>query len=444
MTTVDLVSSLLLLAVFVIGTTTKANIGALGLLASFLLGSLYLRDEDVSELLSGFPISLFLLLLGVTYLFSVAGSNGTMDWLVGATSTLVQGRGLAVPVGAYTGAVFLTALGAPSQAAIAVLAPVAIRLGRECGIPSFTTGLVILLGVGAGSFSPVNVLAIIANESLANGGIEPDPLGLFAGMVVGNTVIATAVVAVQAVLLRRRTPVEAARPVAVGVGGAGPAGIDRPDLADGPDRADDAAGTDTAGPARAPIDLPVACTLAGLAVVLVGALGLGFDLGALALGVGLLLHVLFPRPNSTDGIAWPIILLVCGLMTYIGVMQRVGTFDRLGDALGGIGSPLLAILVICLGLALISMFAASPAAIGTGVTLAIPLIAVGGLPATGVVIAICLSIKLTDTSPFSSVGALTVAATPEEDRTKVFRWLLAWGIAMIVIGPLLSMLFVVL
>lgn len=47
-------------------------------------------------------------------------------------------------------------------------------------------------------------------------------------------------------------------------------------------------------------------------------------------------------------------------------------------------------------------------------------------------------------TPTYPVGALTVVATPEEDRTKVFRGLLGWGVAMIVIGPLLSMLFAVL
>ena len=112
--------------------------------------------------------------------------------------------------------------------------------------------------------------------------------------------------------------------------------------------------------------------------------------------------------------------------------------------MAGIGSPVVAALMVCFGAALVSAFASSTATtIGPGVALAVPLIVDGGLGATGLVIAICLSSTLVDASPFSSVGALTIAGAPDGTGPSIFRKLLAWGFSMILVAPVLSVLFFV-
>ena len=141
-----------------------------------------------------------------------------------------------------------------------------------------------------------------------------------------------------------------------------------------------------------------------------------------------------------DGIGWNVLLLICGLVTFIAVVQRAGTIDRLGEGLSGFGSPVVAALLVCFGAALVSAFASSTATIGTGVALAAPLVAGGELSAIGVVIAVCLASTLVDASPFSSVGALTIAAAPKSGAPALFRGLLTWGFSMIVIAPVLSVL----
>jgi di/tricarboxylate transporter len=430
---VDVVAGLLLLVMFVVGTTTRANIGVLGLLASFLLGGLWLH-EDVDDILSGFPASFFVLILGVTYLFSVANSNGTMDWIIGSAARFVRGRALAVPIGLFVAATVITAFGAPSQAAVAILAPIGIRLGRACTLPVFVTGIMVILGVCGGSFSPLNILAIVANQSLVRAGISPEPLALFAGAVAANAVTALAVLLV-ATVRRRRTARSERRAVPVGPGslsgdgaGSGPA-----------DPIVDEA-TPTVGLRLGP---PAVLTLAGFMVVMVGSMVFRLDLGALALAVALLLHLGFPRADAMTGVNWDVVLLICGLVTYIGVMQRAGTFDRMGGVLAGFGSPVVATLMICLGAAVVSAFASSTATIGTAVTLAVPLMAGGDLWITGVVTAICLSSTFVDASPFSSAGALVIAGAPADAGRQMFRRLLAWGLSMIIVAPVLTVLFFV-
>ncbi|WP_224391027.1 SLC13 family permease [Pseudonocardia sp. ICBG1293] len=426
---IDVLAGILLVAVFVLGTTTRANIGILGLLAAFALGG-FAMGESTTEVLSGFPASLFLLILGVTYLFSVANSNGTMEWVIGVAARAVRGRAVAVPLGLFAGAVVITAFGAPAQVAVVMLAPVGIRLGRSCGISPFIAGLMVILGVGGGSFSPLNILAAIANQSMRDNGLAPQPAALFAGVLGANLALAASVIVFGAVRARRL----ATQPVSATVGSASG---DDPSSGEG-DEPECSNGTDL--PPRRPIDLTVATTLAGFLFVLLGSVALELDLGALALAVALLLHLLFPRPHAMEGINWNVLLLICGLVTFIAVMTRAGTFDRVAEGLAGVGSPVVAALLICFGAALVSAFASSTATIGTGVVLAVPLLSDGTLGAVGLVIAICLSSTLVDASPFSSVGALTVAASPKRSAPRLFRSLLIWGFSMIVVAPVSSVL----
>ncbi len=54
----------------------------------------------------------------------------------------------------------------------------------------------------------------------------------------------------------------------------------------------------------------------------------------------------------------------------------------------------------------------------------------------------CVSAHLVDASPLSLLGALCIAAAPEwEDRNKLFRKLLIWGMAMSVFAAVISFIF---
>src|SRR6185369_5785142 len=75
------IAGIVLLAVmFIIATALPINMGALALVAAFIIGLLsHLAAKDI---LAGFPGDLFVTLVGITYLFAIAQNNGTVDWLV--------------------------------------------------------------------------------------------------------------------------------------------------------------------------------------------------------------------------------------------------------------------------------------------------------------------------------------------------------------------------
>jgi len=80
----ELVSILVLIAMFAAATALPVNMGVLAFVAAFVVGSVY-TDIEAQDIALLFPGDLFVLLVGVTYLFAIAQSNGTITWLVGAS-----------------------------------------------------------------------------------------------------------------------------------------------------------------------------------------------------------------------------------------------------------------------------------------------------------------------------------------------------------------------
>lgn len=183
-------------------------------------------------------------------------------------------------------------------------------------------------------------------------------------------------------------------------------------------------------------------SLAALISLVVGLsiMGLPADVGVIALSLAVLVSVLFPARTkpAVQGIDWSTILLVGGIVSYVGVLQRIGVLDLLGTAAESIDQPLLAAFVLCLIGALISAFASTTGIIGALIPMAVPLMASGEFAGYGLVVALAISSSLVDTMPFSTAGAAAVASAPEDDRLRMNKIYMRWGFAMVVIGPVLT------
>lgn len=67
--------------VFLVATTFNVHMGVLALVAAFVVGTAF-AAQSTDDIFSGFPGDLFVVLVGVTFLFAIARNNGTVDWLV--------------------------------------------------------------------------------------------------------------------------------------------------------------------------------------------------------------------------------------------------------------------------------------------------------------------------------------------------------------------------
>ena len=135
----ELISIIVLVVVFLVATTMGINMGVLGVVAAFGLGTALGVSED--DIFAGFPGDLFVILVGVTLLFGIASNNGTVDWLIQAAVRAVKGRTVAIPWVFFLVTAILTASGAVVPGAVAIVAPIALGFAIQYGINPVSMGL---------------------------------------------------------------------------------------------------------------------------------------------------------------------------------------------------------------------------------------------------------------------------------------------------------------
>jgi di/tricarboxylate transporter len=494
---VELISILVLAVIFLIATVRPVNLGALAIVAAFILGISTLHGANLGEktdaVLAGFPGDLFIILVGVTYLFAIAKANGTVDWLVRVAIRAVRGHIGLIPWVMFLVTACLTAIGAVVPASVAIIAPIGMGFAVRYKINPLMMGLLIINGASAGGFSPISIFGGITNGVVEKAGLPGNPTLLFLASFFFNLAISIVAFFMWGGrdLLRRRvadtglgdaTPhtrddarTEPASDPATeaasdsGVSLATPTDTDAPAtgrttagtvaVSDGPTTAGGAvlaqaarppaAGTATTAMASTDVEAPLTLdrdrimTLVGLLGLAVAALFFDLNVGMVAVTVAAILTLLSPESakNAVNHVAWPTVLLVCGIVMYVGVMQNIGTIDWLGKEVATVGAPLLAAIVICFIGGAVSAFASTTGILGALIPLAVPfLTGSNAVGAVGLITALALSSSIVDSSPFSTSGALTVANAPEDRRDHVYKGLMRWGFSMVVLVPILTWL----
>ncbi|MBK7723387.1 MAG: anion permease [Austwickia sp.] len=430
----EVIALLVLAVVFLIATVRSINMGALALVAAAIVG-VTVYGVKVSTVVGGFPGGLFVILVGVTYLFAIAKNNGTVEWIVHSSVRAVRGRVALVPWVMFAVCALVTAIGAVSPAAVAIVAPVAMGFAARYGIHPVMMGLMVVQGATAGSFSPMGIFGAITNGVVESNKLPGNRLLLFLLTFLGAGLIALAsFLAFGGRELMGRVH-DDARDVAGRASGT--ASGTASDMASG---SSVRAGTSTATDVHEKLTTERILTLAGLAGLAIGALVFGLDVGFTALTVACLLTLAFPASakGAVEQISWGTILLVGGIVTYVSLLEDQGTVKWLGDNVAQVGAPLVAALLICFIGAVVSAFASTTGILGALIPLAVPFLLTGQVEAVGMVIALAISSSVVDCSPFSTNGALIVANSVEEDRDMVFRRLMQWGMAIVVVAPIVT------
>src|SRR5262245_48244594 len=156
---------------------------------TFLVGT-FAAGEGAREMFTGFPVDLFVLLVGVTYLFAIASANGTVERTIHGAAALVDGRRALIPWIVFILAALPAMAGALGSAGVALLAPLALELARRYDIDRRMIGLMVAHGAAAGNFSPLNVLSAVVTQALARGGLQMSSTALFTSNLAYNLVLA--------------------------------------------------------------------------------------------------------------------------------------------------------------------------------------------------------------------------------------------------------------
>jgi di/tricarboxylate transporter len=389
---------------------TPINVGLISIAFAFIVGVGF-GGMKVAQVAGGFPSSLFLVLVGVTLLFSQAKVNGTLDQIARRSVRLARGNPGIIPLIFFFLAMTLAAIGAGNIAATAMLAPIAMSVAGEAGISAFLMTVMVATGANAGGLSPFAPTGIIANGLLARIDITGVEWPTFFNNFLAETF--------------------------VGIGGyfvLGGAKL----LARG-------------GEAAASVSEEAPTWQQRLTLALIASWILGVVLFRLDVGMGafvaaavLTLARAADEEQAVKAIPWNTIMMVSGVTVLISILEKTGGMDLFTNLLTRYSTPTSITGVIAFVTGVISVYSSSSGVVLPAFLPTIPSLIekLGGGDPLAIAASINVGAHLVDVSPLSTLGALCIAAAPAaENRTRLFNKLLLWGLSMSVVGAVVCYLF---
>lgn len=472
----DILAIIIFIILFAVGAIRGIHIGILMMAGAAGVG-LVLAKMKVDDIVANFPVDLLVLLVGVTLFFAIAQANGTVDKLIDWALSKVGGNPIVLPFVFFLLTGCVSAMGAPLAGL--VMMPVGMQVARRYNVNLTLMGMAVCFAIGAGGFAPTSLYGIVTYGTAHKAGIPLNPFTLFAIALVTYLIllIAASIIFGRASLRAHRqakrlqvagpdmahTPNPAYNPKvggsALGRGGASTADVEFGEGDDDAAKFDashaSAAAVDTAerthgngsnGAAAGsfrltPIQIVTVVAIIALlaTVVVIAAFGKEPDIGLICFSLSAILLLLDPSiaKGAIVKIDWSTVLLVGGIITYVGVLEKMGAVDMLGQGAKAIGSPLISAFVLCAVGGLVSAFASTTGILAALIPLALPLVADGSLPGWALIAALGVCSAVVDVSPYSTNGATVVATAPEEDKPRIVKHLTAFGLSMVIVGPIL-------
>ena len=406
-------SLIALIVALVLSMTSRINVGWLALSFAWVIG-VYVAGLRPDAVMSGFPVSLFITLTGVTLLFALAETNGSLEAVANRGVLAAGGRVRVIPLIFFVMACALSSVGPGAVSTVALLAPLAMPIGGRAGLPPLLTALMVANGANAGNLSPFSAVGVIANNAMAKAGITGVEGRVWFANFAAHVLVAA--VAYAAFVWTS--------------GPATPAGVAPPATGE-----------------RAPLTGRQTLTLVLNAAWIAGVLALNLHLGLSAFAVAAI--VLLCRASDESAavkrMPWGIIMMVSGVSVLMALLEKTGGMDLFADLLARLASPVTLNGVIAFVTGAISTYSSTsgvvlPTFLPTATTLVEK---VGGGDPLAVALSMSVGSHLVDVSPLSTIGALCVAAVADQVTARtLFRQLLLWGVAMTVVGALFCALFV--
>ena len=438
------IMSIVALAIVVIISCVNEdlNVGFLSIGFAIIVAGLWGATTG-AKVMGYFPVGLFMILVGVTFLFGMAQTNGTMEKLTAYSVRVCKGNTAIVPLIVFLLTTFITTIGPGNIAGCALMAPVAMAIATRVGMPAFLMTLVVVGAANGAAFSPFAPTGIISNGLIAKMAPQlPEitkqmSLDALAWKIHFNSEVAQGVVNIGGFfLLGGWAWIQKQRGATIDI--------------------------DELAPKPEPFTKPQWLTLAmvGLLILLVVLPGLpgmkaAFPKTVLNMlsnvgSVAFILSCVLMLTGSGDSKAavkvmpWGVIMMVCGVTVLIEVMDKSGGLNALVKIIGAISNPVTVNAWLGLITGVISAYSSSS---GVVMPMFLPMVPglikeIGGGDPIALISSINIGAHLVDSSPLSTLGALCIACAGEhEDKAKLFRNLLIWGLSMSVVGAIVCWLF---
>jgi Na+/H+ antiporter NhaD/arsenite permease-like protein len=409
----------LALAVLV-SCVSRLNVGVLALALAWIVG-VYIGGIPVNTVMAGFPGPLFLTLTGVTLLFALAETNGTLERIAHHAVRICRGNCGAIPVMFFVLGAALASMGPGNIATAALLAPLAMATAARNGIPLFLMAIMVGNGANSGALSPFAPTGIIVNGIMARNGLPGYELPTYLYNLGAHALVAFAGYALFGGLRLFRSSA-AAGPAASAQGSA--------EIAPGVQA--------HAFARRHWITMGVIATL--ILVVIVAKANVG--MAAFAGAVILVLTGSADDVEAVKRMPWRVIVMVCGVTVLISLVERAQGIDLLVSLVARIATADTVTGVVALLTGVVSVYSSTSGVVLPAFLPMVPGLASALQGASPLAIAMSMNVggHLVDVSPLSTIGALCLAGTTAGDSRALFNKLLAWGLSMAVVGALLCYL----
>ena len=424
-----LASIIVLVAIVLFSCFRDINVGILGTAGGLLVGMVF-AGMKINDVYKGWPLSLFMILVGVTFMFSAAQVNGTMEKFSAVCVRLAKSNIRLIPFILFFLVTFITTIGPGNIATCALMAPMCMAIAGRIGLSPFCMTLLVVGAANGAAFSPFAPTGIISNGIIAQWapqvGIPQEALSGLAWKVHWNSEIAQGIVNFGGFFLT--------------------GGLAWMGKAKGGADFD----IDTIAPKPEAFDWKQKYTLFTMVVLVVGVIAFKLDVGMMSFIIGTT-YILFNIADDGEAVKkmpWGVITMVCGMSVLINVMDKAGGLNAMVDMIAIVSNGTTVNGVVGFIAGLISAYSSSSGVVMPMFLNMVPglLQAVGTFDADHAVrlaSSINIGAHLVDTSPLSTLGALCIANAAVDDKAKgiLFRNLLFWGLGMSVVGGFVCYVF---
>lgn len=381
-----LLSLILLLVAIIIGFVRNVNVGILSIGFAMVLTLLFKDQIAAADVIGGFGTSLFIQMVGVTYLFAIINENGTLELLAKKIVNLVPAH--AIPFVMFIIGMVLSAAGPGSIPCLAIIPVIAIPISVSAGINPIMTSIIGDMGAMAGRMSPLTPEAAVVRGLMEKQGMDGNTVPIMVCTAVTSVVCCVFVYIYYKGWKVDKTAVTGEKEV------------------------------------LSKFTVQQYLSLAGLLVLAFGVLVLSWNVGLTGFLIGSVLCIFGcgEEKKAVKEIPWNVIIMVLGVGMLMNIVSLSGGVDILVSALQSVmniktANPIMAILS-----GLMSFFSSG---LGVVFPTLVPICGslASGIGADGVYLVAMVVIggTIAGYTPISTTGALIMAGVAQqEDAEKLF------------------------
>jgi di/tricarboxylate transporter len=429
---VQALSLVLLVVVLVVAIWRRMNIGVLALAAA--LPILLLSGLDPKVMYQTFPGDLFVLIAGVSALFAHLERSGALAKVVEKVYATVGDRQALLPWTGFLLGALLSTAGAFSTAPIAFLVPMVAHVGVRYRASFYLCELAVIIGANSAGLSPLNPTGATVRAAATKLHVTYSVWGLWAVSMVVATIVVLVLQGLNAVQRRRGRAFEL---------------VPAPAAASDDNKGSQNKGSENKGSENkgsenkgsdadsAPNRAYMWCSGLGFVAFVLLVVIVKADVGVSAMCLVALLQIAF-HPNERallTRLPWSSILLLCGLLTYLGLMQKIGTIDSIASVLHGLGAGIALVLVLAYLTAILCNIESSTLGV-LGLMTPIVYTAFAHSPLTfWVTCAVTVPAALMVMNPIHVAGTLIISNSAADQQEALFRRLLTLAVSLAVVVP---------